>query len=178
GPLMVFGGPYSNGAALDALLARAEALGIGPQRAICTGDVVAYGAAPTQTIATMRAWGCHVIAGNCEEQLAALAPNCGCGFEEGSECDRLAKGWYAFADARLSAHDRAWMGRLPRAIDFTLSGLRVRVIHGGVDRINRFVFASDRRALAGELERAGADLVIAGHCGIPFIHRGRRGVWF
>jgi hypothetical protein len=61
--------------------------------------------------------GCHVVAGNCEEQLAASADDCACGFEEGSECERLAKGWYPFADARISPASRAWMADLPKAPD-------------------------------------------------------------
>jgi hypothetical protein len=101
-PVLVFGGPYSNLRAVSALRQRADELGIPPSHSICTGDVVAYCAEPEETTAAIRDWGCHVIAGNCEEQLAAAAEDCACGFEEGSECNRLAKGWYPFANARMS----------------------------------------------------------------------------
>ena len=158
--------------------ARAEELGIPPSSTICTGDVVAYCAEPEETTALVRDWGCHVIAGNCEEQLAAAAEDCACGFEEGSECDLLAKGWYPFANALLSPASRAWMAALPKTLTFTSGGLRFRVIHGGVDLINRFVFASERDVLAEELERAGADVVIAGHAGVPFIEKIGRRTWF
>jgi hypothetical protein len=61
------------------------------------------------------------------------------------------------------------MGRLPRRLDVALAGRRLAVIHGGVERINQFVFASTP---AGEKRRqidaAGVDGVIAGHSGIPF----------
>lgn len=177
-PILVFGGPYSNLQAVAAMRARADALGIPPQRCICTGDVVAYCVEPEATTAAIRAWGCRVVAGNCEEQLAAAAADCGCGFEAGTECDRLAKDWYAFANARLSADDRSWMGALPRTLAFTVAGVRVRVIHGGGDVINRFVFASEPTVLAEEIERAGADIVVAGHAGIPFIAKVGAGVWF
>ena len=40
------------------------------------------------------------------------------------------------------------------------------------------MFASEREALAEELERAGADVVIAGHAGVPFIERVGRRTWF
>jgi predicted phosphodiesterase len=139
---------------------------------------VAYCAEPEETTAAIRAWGCHVVAGNCEEQLAAAAADCACGFEEGTECDRLAKGWYPFANGRLSAQSRAWMAAVPKTLEFALAGLSFRVIHGGVDVINRFVFASERTTIAEELERAGADVVIAGHAGVPFIEEVGRAVWF
>ena len=150
---------------MAALRARALQLGITADRCICTGDVVAYCAEPEETTAAIRDWGCRVVAGNCEQELAAAAEDCACGFEEGSECNRLAKGWYPFANARLSVASRAWMAALPKTLTFTLAGLRFCVIHGGVGLVNRFVFASQRGAIAEELEQAQADVVIAGHAG-------------
>jgi predicted phosphodiesterase len=177
-PLLVFGGPYSNLRALVALRQRADELGIPASHAICTGDVVAYCAEPEETTAAIRDWGCHVIAGNCEEQLAAAAEDCACGFEAGSACDLLAKGWYPFANARLSAASRAWMGTLPKTLTCVVDDWKLSVIHGGVDVINRFVFASQRDVLAEELARSEADVVIAGHAGVPFIERVGNRVWF
>jgi hypothetical protein len=115
-PLLVFGGPYSNLRAADALREHASRLGIAADHCICTGDVVAYCTEPEETIAAIRDWGCHVIAGNCEEQLAAGGADCGCGFEAGTECDRLAKSWYEFAKERVSPQSRAWMAGLPRTL--------------------------------------------------------------
>ena len=43
GPLLVFGGPYSNLQATRAVLDEAARRGIPAERVICTGDVVAYG---------------------------------------------------------------------------------------------------------------------------------------
>ena len=170
-PILVFGGPYSNVRALAALRTRAEQLGIPPSRAICTGDVVAYCVEPEETTAAIRTWGCRVIAGNCEEQLAAGSADCACGFEEGSECDRLAKGWYPFANERISPESRGWMAGLPPTLTFNVGGLSFRVIHGGVRTINRFVFASQSNELAEELAWAGTDVVISGHSGLPFIEK-------
>jgi predicted phosphodiesterase len=177
-PLLVFGGPYSNLRALTALRARADELGIPPSHCICTGDVVAYCAEPEETTAAIRAWGCHVVAGNCEEQLAAGAADCACGFEEGSECERLAKGWYPYANARISPASRAWMAELPKALTVDVGSRRLRIIHGGVGLINRFVFASEREVIAQEWERAAVDIVVAGHAGVPFIEKVGGGAWF
>ena len=49
GPVLIFGGPYSNLHATKALKAEAEKLGIPADRVLCTGDVVAYAAAPDAT---------------------------------------------------------------------------------------------------------------------------------
>ena len=178
-PLLIFGGPYSNLPATLAMRRKAEALGIEPYQTICTGDVVAYCAEPEETVTLIRDWGCHVIKGNCEESLSTHAPDCGCGFDEGTACDLLSKGWYSYADSRISEASRAWMAALPSSLTLTLGGRRVRVIHGGVTETSRFIFAStpasEKRV---ELDDARADIIIAGHCGIPFIQRIGESVWF
>lgn len=178
GPLLVFGGPYSNLMATQAIQAEAARLSIAADRVICTGDVVAYCAEPEETAQSIAAWGCHVIQGNCEQQLAAAAPDCACNFESGSACDLLAKGWYPFANARITPDMRSWMGGLPETLWFKFAGRRFRVVHGGVNVVNRWVFASQSTVLAEECQQAGADIVIAGHCGVPFICRSGDAVWF
>jgi predicted phosphodiesterase len=177
-PVLVFGGPYSNLQATEAVREEARRRGIPPSRVICTGDVVAYCAEPEETAQFVAGWGCHVIQGNCEQQLAAAADDCACNFEEGSACDLLAKGWYPFANARVSAAMRHWMGGLPATLRFRFGGLDFRVVHGGVDEVSRWVFASDAATIADECARSGADVTIAGHCGLPFIARAGQRVWF
>lgn len=169
GPVLVFGGCYSNLEATQALLAEAMRLGIPPARMICTGDVVAYCADALETVRLIRDSGVHVIMGNCEESLGNSAEDCGCGFEEGSACDRLSAAWYAHSDAQLDRNSRAWMRSLPRRIDVEIGGKRFAVIHGAVDQINRFLFPSQPDAeFLEQLTLSGCDGVIGGHCGIPF----------
>ena len=168
GPLLVFGGPYSNLEATESLLAEARRSAIAPSHVVCTGDVVAYGADPQAVIDLVRESGIRVVMGNCEESLAAQAADCGCGFAEDSACAVLSGQWYNYADQRIDAASRAWMGGLPRRLDLALGGRRLAVVHGGVGEINRFLFASDTAALEAELAPCGADGVIAGHCGLPF----------
>lgn len=178
-PILIFGGPYSNLQATLAMRETAERMGVPPSRTICTGDVVAYCAEPEETVELIRAWGCHVIRGNCEESLAAGAPDCGCGFEEGSACNMLSQSWYPFADRAISAASRDWMGGLPDSLTFDLGGRRATVIHGGVHQRSRFIFASDpAEEKRKELDAADSDIIIAGHCGIPFIERIGEKLWF
>lgn len=181
--LLLFGGPYSNRQALDALIAVAAARGIAPGRMICTGDIVAYCGAPVETTARMRALGCPVVAGNCEVQLGQGADDCGCGFEEGSACDLLSAGWYGFASQRLGAQDKAWMAGLPDIASFTHQGARYAVIHGGLTDIARFIWPGSDRAVfeaewaAVEAAIGPVDHIIAGHCGIPFLKTLAKGQW-
>jgi predicted phosphodiesterase len=179
GPLLVFGGPYSNLQATQAILAEAARRGIPSQRVICTGDVVAYGADAAACCDLIMASGIWVIAGNCEENLAAGALDCGCGFEEGTACDLLSRAWYAHANREVTAAHRAWMAGLPYRLMIRLpDGRRLAVLHGGARDISRFIFASaEHKDLADEIAATGCDGVIAGHCGIPFVRQVGQGVW-
>src|SRR5215472_14056345 len=86
GPLLVFGGPYSNLEATEAILGEARCRAIPPGNIVCTGDLVAYCADPQRVIDLLRSSGIRIIMGNCEESLGAQAADCGCGFAEDSTC--------------------------------------------------------------------------------------------
>src|SRR5215469_625420 len=168
GPLLVFGGPYSNLEATKAILAEARRRTIPPNNIVCTGDLAAYCADPQAVIDLVRSAQIHVVMGNCEESLAAGAGDCGCGFAENSACAALSNEWYSFADRNIDVESRIWMGSLPRHIDIEINGRRLAAVHGSVTSINRFVFASSGPAIEEELAASGCDGVVAGHCGLPF----------
>lgn len=169
GPVLVFGGPYGNLEATEAMLAAARRLGIDGANAVCTGDLVAYAADPQAVVDRLRAWSCAVVMGNCEEALAADAEDCGCGFDEGSACAALSALWFTATRRDLDAETKRWMGALPRRIDFTLAGRRLAAIHGGLARINQFIFPSTSESeKAAQIAAANVDAILAGHSGIPF----------
>ena len=168
-PLLLFGGPYGNLQATEALRRQAQQLGIAPGNIICTGDVAAYCAQPNETIALLREWGVRVLMGNCEESLAEDAADCGCGFAEGTQCRVLSDNWYRYNRDSIQPQHKEWMATLPHRIDFTYLGKRFTVVHGGFEQINQFVFASTGSSIkSAQLSAAQADGIIAGHCGLPF----------
>ncbi len=178
GPLLVFGGPYSNLQATQAIRQIAVELGLGSSQVICSGDLVAYCGDPHATAAMIQQWQIPVVMGNCEESLAFAADDCGCGFTQGSSCDLLSSSWYQFSSQSIGVDLRCWMAGLPRRIEFQLTGKRFAVIHGGVEQINQFVFSStsvDEKNR--QLDQLGVDVIIGGHCGIPFGQRLGRRSW-
>lgn len=172
GPMLLFGGPYSNMKALEALVSHTD---IPASNMICNGDIVAYCADANETVEKIRELGCAILAGNCEKQLAAEADDCGCGFEEGSKCSILSKGWYPHVLRLVSANNRAWMGDLPDVMSFIHNGKRYAVIHGGFTDISRFIWSTSSDAVfieeitAIEAAIGPIDAIVAGHSGIPFI---------
>lgn len=173
-PVLLYGGPYSNLQATKAMFAWADRTGIPPERRICTGDIMAHCADPAATLALVRKAGGAVLAGNIEKQLAAGAPDCGCGCDTGSACDQMAKAWYAHADASLNPEARDWLAARPERIVLRHCGRRYVVIHGGAGDIARFLWPITPEddfwhEISILQEEVGAiDGVIAGHCGIPF----------
>ncbi len=176
--LLVFGGPYSNLLATQAMRCRAEALEIPPSRVICSGDLVAYCAEPAETVDLIREWGIHVVKGNCEESLAMDQSDCGCGFDPDSYCSVLAMTWYQYANLRISREQRLWMHQLPDSIQFEMADTRVCAVHGNHSHISEFVFASsDPKTKSAQLQSASAEVMIGGHSGIPFGQRIAGGLW-
>ena len=169
GPVLCFGGPYSNAQATEAMLAEALGRGIPSERVICTGDVVAYGGDAQACVDVVRSAGIHVVMGNCEESLGFNAADCNCGFEKDSDCAAWSEDWFTHAAAVLDEGALAWMRGLPRQLRFTLGDRRFAVIHGGDQNISEYVFASTAIAAKADIiDRLNVDAVIGGHSGLPF----------
>ncbi len=169
GGLLVFGGVYSNLQALKAIQATAVDMNIPPENIICTGDVVAYGAEPEACVQLVRDWGIHCIAGNVEIQLATGQNDCACDFVDGGRCDTLSKKWFPFAQSQMSDGSLAWMRTLPEFIRFEYAGRQVVVLHGSFHHTSEFIFAStDWQVKQQNFADARADVILAGHCGLPF----------
>lgn len=173
GDILLFGGVYSNYAALNALLKTAGRLGIAAQNCICNGDIVAYCAEAEKCVSKIKDFGCPVVAGNCDVQLASNAPDCGCGFDEGSTCSILSNSWYTHALRNVSGENKKWLGTLPDRVLFTHLGQRYCVLHGGASDISRFIWpVTSEQEIAVEIQLlidqvGDVDHVIAGHSGIP-----------
>ena len=171
GPVVLFGGPYSNLQAMAALVSA-----IGDQDAVCTGDIVAYCAQPNETLRVFSKNGIPCVAGNCEAQLIENAEDCGCGFEADSACDVLAGGWWPYLRAGFDPEFLPYLEALPDIGSFVHQGRRYGVIHGGVRDISQFIWPSSPeatfRAVIAEVEAeiGAVDGIVAGHCGMAF-HR-------
>jgi len=171
GPIVLFGGPYSNKEALEALLIRYKQ---DQATFISTGDTVAYCADGQACIDLILKENIHVVAGNCEKELSQNSPQCGCGFDEGSACDLLSDGWYPHALKSISDASKLWMGNCPDAVVFEYAGRRYGVLHGGVSDLAKFLWSTSQdiefmeeiglfQSSFGEV-----DTFISGHSGIAF----------
>ncbi len=178
GRLMVFGGPYSNIHALKALRQEADRLQIYPENIICTGDIVGYCAYARESILFVRDWGINAIAGNVEFNLREESDDCGCNFDEGSRCDLLSKQWFPYAKSQMDEETMEYLFDLPEFISFTYNDLDCFVLHGSFKNTSEFIFKSTSWEVKMENFRAtDSELILAGHCGIPFIDTREGHTW-
>jgi len=176
GPVLIFGGAYSNFDALQALRGEADRLEIPASNIICCGDTPGYCAEPEECLDLLEDWGCPAIAGNVETNLVNGTDDCGCGFGDGSRCDMFAKLWYTYAARNVSERNLAFMAKLPDILRFTYAGKKIMVLHGSPDHQSEFVWRStDADKKAQWCADAGADIVVGGHSGLPFAHELRGG---
>ncbi len=178
GRFLVFGGPYSNLQATEAVLKQAKQCNIPESNIICTGDITAYCGQPEDTAQRMYQSSIHIIQGNCDESLANDSEDCDCGFDENTACEVFADRWYNFSRQETSPAMKEWMGTLPFRIEFIFGGKKVHVLHGSHEEINEFIFAStsDDYVLS-QINKTGADIIIGGHNGMHFTSVMGNKVW-
>ncbi len=169
GKILLFGGVYSNLQALEAIIKIAKKEGISSENCLCTGDIVGYCAQPEETVELFKKWGAKSIAGNVEIQLRDGAGDCGCDFKEGGRCDGFSQLWYPYAQSKLSKSSLAFMKTLPDHLKFQYSGKKVTVVHGSYFNVSEFIFKSTAWEIKKpNFEATESNVIIAGHCGLPF----------
>jgi predicted phosphodiesterase len=178
GKLLLFGGVYSNLQALEGLKEIAKNLNVPNKNIICTGDIVGYCAQPEESVQLIKEWGIHSIAGNVEIQLREEQEDCGCDFSEDSRCDIFSRKWYPYAQTKVSENSLMWMKNLPNFITFTYNTKKVVVVHGSLFETSEFIFKSTPWVVKEKnFNKAGADIIIGGHCGLPFKDVNQKKVW-
>jgi hypothetical protein len=130
GPLMVFGGPYSNLEATQALLKQAAASEIPPIASFAPEMLSLIALIQWQrliwcvTLAATLSW---AIANRAWQPVRPIAV---AGFQRAAPANAcLPPGFHAVAEL---GHDAlSWMAALPRRIDIEIGGNRLAVVHGG-----------------------------------------------
>lgn len=178
GKILLFGGVYSNLQALESLIEIAERENIAPKNCISTGDIVGYCAQPEEAVQTFKNWGARGIAGNVEMQLRDGEEGCGCDFRKGSRCDGFSQLWYPYAQSKLSKDSLNFMQTLPDHFTFHFGGKDVMILHGSYFQTSEFIFKSTAwKKKEPNFIKTKSDVIIGGHCGIPFYHEKNGKLW-
>jgi predicted phosphodiesterase len=171
GRLLFFGGVYSNLQALEALKKWAEANEYSPHNIFCTGDIIGYCAQPVECIEMIKDWGIHSIAGNVELQIREDLDSCGCDFVSGGRCELFSNNWYSYARSKIDEGSKDWLKTLPHNISFNYGKNKITLVHGSWFHTSEYIFKStDWISKQKTFDATGSNVIIAGHCGLPFIN--------
>lgn len=167
--ILLFGGVYSNLQALEKMKEIADREGFSPSDVICNGDVVGYCAQPEECIQMIKKWDIKCITGNVELQLREGLEDCGCDFDAGSRCDIFSRQWYPYAQKSISKDSLNWLKEMPEYLKFKVGEKEIAVVHGAKSNVSAFIFEStDWDLKQKEFDLTQTDVIIAGHCGLPF----------
>lgn len=178
GKLLLFGGVYSNLQALEKLISIAKEEGISSENCICTGDITGYCAQPEETVQTFKNWGALSISGNVELQLANDSEDCGCDFKAGGRCDSFSKMWFPYTKMHLSEESLKWISKIPENIRFEYADKKITVVHGNYGNVSEFIFKSNaQKSKENCFAATNSNVIVAGHCGLPFHQRIKDKLW-
>ncbi len=178
GKLLLFGGVYSNLQALQALKIWADKNGFLPTNIFCTGDILGYCAQPVECIELIKNWNIHSIAGNVELQVRNNEDNCGCDFTSDGRCDLFSKNWYSFIQLKVDITSKEWLDTLPNHIQFKYGNDRLTIVHGSWFQTSAFIFDSTSwEEKQNTFDASGSSIIVAGHCGLPFINQHENYMW-
>ena len=178
GKMVVFGGCYSNLQSLEAFYKIIQKENIPAANIIHTGDLIGYCASPVECTDLIEKWGIHCIKGNVEENILTGSDDCGCNYVEGGRCEMFSRSWFPYAKSQVTDQNRAFLEQMPDRIDFTYAGQKVSVIHGSTDYISEFVFESTPwKVKERSFAATDADVILSGHCGIPFADTQQGKTW-
>jgi putative phosphoesterase len=158
---------HGNLAALEAALARIDAIGIGAT--YCGGDLVGYGPHPNEVCRLIEQRGIPTIYGNYDYAIARDLEDCGCAYV--TQHDReLGEQSVAWTLAHTDRRSKDFMRDLPFDLRFDLGGRRVRLVHGSPRKVNEYLF-EDKPARTFERIAADADcdVLVFGHTHQPWV---------
>jgi putative phosphoesterase len=165
--IAIFGDLHANLAATAAVLADIDA--VAPGAVYCLGDLVGYGACPTETVRLIEARGIPTIMGNYDDGVGYDRDDCGCAYKDAVE---EARGQQSLCWTRRHTADqaKAYLRELPAEIRQTVEGVRLRLVHGSPRRRNEYLFADrDPRSLERIAAGADCDVLVFGHTHLPWV---------
>ena len=178
GKLLFFGGVYSNLQALQALKEWSDQNQYAPQNIFCTGDILGYCAQPAECIELIKQWEIHSIAGNVEIQIRNEEEDCGCDFKSGGRCDLFSRNWYAYTQSKINRQAIECLHTWPHHIQFSYGNKKLLIVHGSWFNTSEFIFKSTPWQVKQQnFDATGSDIIISGHCGLPFFDEHNEKLW-
>jgi putative phosphoesterase len=164
---------HGNTQALKAVLNALEEDGV--EFVICAGDLVAYGANPSQVIKLLRDRAIPCVAGNYDFavahdlETASRVPS-------SPTNEPLKRAALAWAREHTSSTDKRFLGSLPWRMDFVFDGLHIGMLHAGFEYLDAMYTPSEPEAMYALYSRVQTDVIVMGHSHQSFTYRALAGL--
>jgi putative phosphoesterase len=151
---------HSNLHALTAVLHELDAHQV--DLILCAGDILCYGADPNGVIALLRQRGIPVVTGNYDDAVAwgrlaaARKPS-------SSGTEHLKRAALSWTQAQVSPQHRHYLRGLPWSLNYRFDGVRVMMMHAGIDYLDAWIHPDDPENMALLASQVQADVLILGH---------------
>jgi len=167
--LAAFSDIHGNKHALEAVLT--DIRQHSPDRVVCLGDLVGYGAFPNEVIETIRGADIATVTGNYDDGVGFEREECGCAYTNPADIERGDRS-LRWTQRTVTPENKAWLRELPREVRFEAVSKQVLCVHGSPRRINEYLY--DDRPEASLLRMfggLGADVILIGHTHLPYHRR-------
>jgi len=160
---------HANLPALEASLARIEALGI--ERIYCGGDLVGYGPHANEVCRLIEERGIPTIYGNYDYAIARDLEDCGCAYVDQHDRE-LGQKSVEWTLAHTDQHAKDFMRELPFDLRFTVGDSAIHLVHGSPRKVNEYLFEEKPASLYERLAAAAHadDALVFGHTHKPWVH--------
>jgi len=173
--IALFSDIHANLPALQAVLAHMDTQNL--DAIYCLGDLVGYAPWPNEVVAEIRKRKIPTIAGNYDEGVGLVSPDCGCAYKTDTE-KTLGQQSIDFTNSIVTDETRQYLRMLPRHVRLTFldeskneNKIELLLVHGSPRKINEYLF-EDRpeKSFLRMMEQAQADIMFFGHTHKPY-HR-------
>lgn len=146
-----------------------------PDKVICLGDLVGYGANPNEVIDRLRERKIPTIMGNYDDGVGYDREDCGCAYTT-KEDRELGDRSLAWSKTAVIPENKNYLRRLLPEIREKVKGWKILLVHGSPRKINEYLFVDrPEERVAPMLKKTGADIVICGHTHLPY-HKNIEGI--
>lgn len=163
----VLGDIHGNLEALEAVLADAEKHGV--ERYLCVGDIVGYGANPTECVARIRGLTSQIVAGNHDCAVVGRA--------DVEYFNLYARDAVLWTRDHLAPDDQAFLRGLP--LSLLVNGLTL--VHSTVHEPDLFGYIESALAARLSFEALQTDIAFVGHSHVPvtfFYEQNGDEIWY
>jgi putative phosphoesterase len=164
--IAIFGDIHGNIEALKTAYGAAQAAGA--EKIYHLGDLGGYSPFVNEVVDFLAEHGIEGVQGNYDETVANNREHCGCKAEDPVQ-EAMANKSFAWTKEHASSKTKAFLGKLPVEIKFTIHGRKVALFHA-TPRKNNLYWYEDRpekffQEMAGKID---ADVLFFGHTHKPY----------